>query len=322
MGCACSRGASHESDIREFYKLGEVLGNGSFGQVRNAIFRADGRVYAVKIMAKNPKTAKANVDFSAMFRNEVRLLQDLSHENIIQCHELFEDEQYLYAIMDKCEGGELFTQIVKRKRFTEADASALCRQMLNALQYIHSRNIVHRDVKAENFLFAKSDLNDSRLILIDFGMSVQLTDNKSLRQLCGSPHYVAPELINRAYGMKVDMWSVGVIIFLMLYGRYPFEGRDQRTVIHQILKSDPDYNRGSNNPSPAAVAFMKKLLQKDPALRMSAEEAQKDAWLNMDINNSDFDIDGKTLRAAFRKSSMEKVEHKFGGSGELLSPKE
>lgn len=281
MGCACSK-TSAEIDIRERYKIGVVLGSGSFGQVRSCIKKSTNEVFAVKVMSKEPPKDKqgcSNVDFALMFRNEVSLLSTLEHPHIIKVHEFYEDKHFLYAIMDKCEGGELFSHIVKRRRFSEAATVTLCRQMLQAISYIHGCGIVHRDVKAENFLFYDRSAN-SRLILIDFGMSTRIPDDRHLKQLCGSPHYVAPELIRRNYRFKVDMWALGVVIFLMLYGKYPFDGADQKAIVHAILNGQADYRRGGNTPvSKLAIAFISALLERDPDVRLSANEALQHPWL-------------------------------------------
>lgn len=123
------------------------------------------------------------------------------HPNVVHLIEVFEDRHNLYAVMEKCDGGELFTRIVQKRQFSELEATKLCRDMLSAIEYCHSINVVHRDIKAENFLFSNISEHDgdSRLVLIDFGMSVQLIGEQPnfLKQMCGSPHYVAPELIQR-----------------------------------------------------------------------------------------------------------------------------
>lgn len=306
MGCQCSKnrsandlvrqssdkrssslligGNSEYSDIRDVYRLGPVLGSGSFGQVRVCLHRKTDQQFACKIMTKNPgkmrRPTSQPVCFVNMFKNEINILRSLDHPNVVKLIETYEDRNFLYAIMEKCDGGELFTKIVKKRRFSEVEASSLCREMIAAIAYIHSKHVVHRDVKAENFLFSKSKSSHNRLVLIDFGMSVQLTDpDRYLRQVCGSPHYVAPELIRRYYKKEVDLWALGVVVFLMLYGRYPFEGADQKAIAQKILKCEPDYQRSSAPPSDLAIKFIKGLLEKDPAKRFTPQEAMRHPWV-------------------------------------------
>eukprot|EP01054_Gregarina_sp_Poly1_P010423 Gregarina_sp_Poly_1__10422@NODE_750_length_6465_cov_191_781651_g557_i0_p2_GENE_NODE_750_length_6465_cov_191_781651_g557_i0NODE_750_length_6465_cov_191_781651_g557_i0_p2_ORF_typecomplete_len552_score66_68Pkinase/PF00069_25/8_7e71Pkinase_Tyr/PF07714_17/7_6e41Kinaselike/PF14531_6/2e15Kdo/PF06293_14/1_1e11Kdo/PF06293_14/2_9e03Pkinase_fungal/PF17667_1/4e08RIO1/PF01163_22/1_7e07RIO1/PF01163_22/1_3e03YrbLPhoP_reg/PF10707_9/9_6e07WaaY/PF06176_11/3_4e06APH/PF01636_23/0_0065APH/PF01636_23/1_4e03EcKinase/P len=334
MGCQCSKnrspddfvrqpsekrstslmigGNSDSSDIRDFYRLGPVLGSGSFGQVRVCLHRKTDQQFACKIMTKNPgKTRRPTsqpVSFVSMFKNEINILRSLDHPNVVKLVETFEDRHFLYAIMEKCDGGELFTKIVKKRRFSEVEASSLCREMIAAIAYIHSRHIVHRDVKAENFLFSKSKSSHNRLVLIDFGMSVQLIDtNRYLRQVCGSPHYVAPELIRRYYKKEVDLWALGVVVFLMLYGRYPFEGADQKAIAQKILKSEPDYQRSSTPPSDLAITFMKGLLEKDPAKRLTPQEAMRHPWVIRYAEHSVTSM-GTGLSSSGRSPSMGQLQ--------------
>eukprot|EP01068_Selenidium_serpulae_P014777 Selendium_serpulae@DN6141_c0_g1_i1.p1 len=311
MGCACSTsGNDAGEDIRQHYKIGAVLGSGSFGQVRLCTRMTTGEVFAVKIMAKTPPKKSPKVDHETMFMNEVEMLKQLEHENVVHFLEFFEDKHFLYAVMEKCDGGELFTKIVKNRKFTEADAAALARQMLSAIHYVHSLQIVHRDIKAENFLFKQKE-DPSPLLLIDFGMATRLADSdKILTQLCGSPHYVAPELIRRQYRFQVDMWALGVMIYLMLFGKYPFESQDHKTIVQQILKNEPDYAKGTVRPSAHAVDFMKRLLAKNPERRMTAAEALQHAWVSdeMGEENASHSITEETIREAHRKSSVDRDE--------------
>ena len=159
MGNSCSPGCisatpAHRrgvDDIRRYYKIGRVIGCGSFGQVRECTDRETGQVYAVKVMERRmsgkEKMTPGRPSNEAMIRSEVEILKSLHHENIVSFVKFFEDKHCFYAILEKCDGGELFHQIVSRRQFTEEDASALCRQMASALAYLHGQGVVHRDVK-------------------------------------------------------------------------------------------------------------------------------------------------------------------------------
>ncbi|KAH0476833.1 MAG: hypothetical protein KVP17_001895 [Porospora cf. gigantea B] len=288
--------------------------------VRMCVKKDTGEVFAVKVMAKNPsrggnQVQSSSVDFTVMFRNEVKILERMDHPNVVRHYDVFQDKHYLYALIEKCDGGELFLQVVKQKKFTESDASTLCYQMLQAIDYVHKMQIVHRDIKAENFLFADSfldadaDFSRVRLVLIDFGMSIRLTDDRFLKQLCGSPHYVAPELVGRRYRFEVDLWALGVVIYLMLYGRYPFEGKGHKEIVHKILNEEPDYQRGGNPPSNIAIDFMQQLLKKEPSERMTAVQALRHNWLSPALKKdlSTFTVEDDVKLAALRKASLERL---------------
>ncbi|PFH32686.1 CAM Kinase family, incomplete catalytic triad [Besnoitia besnoiti] len=264
-------------NIHKKYLIGRVLGNGAFGQVRECVDRQTKESLAVKVMTKKGRD-KGAWSASEMFRREVAILSALSHPNIIRLVDAFEDRHHLYYVMDKCDGGELFEHIVRRKHFDECDASRLCRQMLLALDYLHSFNIVHRDVKAENFLFRDKSF-DSTLVLIDFGMSARVLPDQTLSEVCGSPHYLSPELLRRQYSCPADMWALGVLVFLMLYGRYPYDGHTTSRIVRDILYKPLDFRSRHIRPSSLALGFIRALLEPDPNKRMTAQEALQHRWI-------------------------------------------
>eukprot|EP00388_Colpodella_angusta_P042451 GDKK01056343.1.p1 GENE.GDKK01056343.1~~GDKK01056343.1.p1 ORF type:complete len:639 (+),score=161.21 GDKK01056343.1:25-1917(+) len=297
MGAICSvkrqvKGATQQiqeseevsDDIRDLYVIGSVLGSGAFGEVRDCSLKKPKTdephvIRAVKIM-ENKDNDRGDWSNSAMFRREIAVLSKLDHAYIIKYFDFFEDEHFLYAVMEKCEGGELFDQICKRRRFTEEDAAVLCRQMLSALEYVHDMGVVHRDVKAENFLF-KNKLANSPVKMIDFGMSARVVDGQKLTEVCGSPHYLAPELLRKSYDSQADMWALGVLIYLMLYGRYPFDGKETKEIVREIIhkKIDSLFEKQKFIYSAAATDFIRCLLNRDPAARLTAKQALLHPWV-------------------------------------------
>lgn len=286
MGCHCSSGpvaggfrASPGQDIRDDYRIGKLLGSGAFGQVRECTRRSNGELLAVKIMERKSNEV-GHWSNENMFRREVELLGILDSPCIVKYFDFYEDKHFLYVVMEMCEGGELFEQIVKCKRFNERDASYVCRQILTAVAYVHSLGIVHRDIKAENFMFKYKDI-DSELKLIDFGMSARLSPplKTFLTEMCGSPHYLSPELIKRRYDRQADMWAIGVLIYLMLYGRYPFDGSSTDQIVKRILTQPIEYTTGTAAISAEAIDFLQKLLERDPAKRLTAREALTHKWV-------------------------------------------
>ncbi|EUD65896.1 CAMK protein kinase [Plasmodium inui San Antonio 1] len=180
MGNAINKLIEHYSNVerkkKSEYKFGKVLGCGSFGVVRECINRQTKEIYAVKIIKKKKKHKK-NLNFEKMVKNEIKYLSVMSHENIIKFKDFFEDKYKFYIILEKCEGGELFYTVVKNKCLLESDSIQIVRQICCALEYLHSRNIIHRDIKAENFLFKNK--NTKSIKLIDFGMAKKVSAKPS-----------------------------------------------------------------------------------------------------------------------------------------------
>ena len=242
---------------------------------------------AVKIIDITSHTATYGV--KSLAREEADLLGSLSmffiyfaficsgHPNIVKFTDVYEDRHFLYVIMELCTGGEIFDKLIKMKRFTELDMKTLCDQIFSALEYIHSLNIIHRDVKAENFLFS----SDGSIKLIDFGLATRLKhDNESLKEIVGSAHYIAPEMLDRKYSKPVDIWSAGVLVFLMIHGRYPFDGETDGQILSRVKVGAIVWECPEFKPSPPVTMFIQKLLQRDPARRISAVDALQDPFLS------------------------------------------
>ncbi len=169
--------------------------------------------------------------------------------------------------------------MLKIKHFSEQEACQVAIEALTAISHVHKSGIIHRDIKAENFLYGA----DGRLKLIDFGLAVRLrSENEILSSVVGSAHYLAPEMIKQSYSKSVDVWSAGVMIYLILFGKYPFDGPNDEAVIRKIRKLDVDY-KSQYIMSDRAIRFMKALLEKEPGLRLSADQALKHEFLNIPL---------------------------------------
>ena len=273
-------------DIRERYKIGAILGVGTFGQVRECVNTSTGDSYAVKIIDQTTQLAAWGP--SSMARREVELLSALNHPNIIHFIDVYEDTQFLYVVMEKCSGGEVFQHVVKQKRLHESEVADLCRQMFSAIEYIHSLQIIHRDIKAENFLYT----GDGRIKLIDFGLAIKAPGIKlPLSDVVGSPHYMAPEMIARKYSFPVDMWSAGVLMFLLIMGRYPFDDETDELIFRKITSATivwtSDY---PDNPTRSARDFIQKLLERNPIHRLTPLEALNDPFLRHKTTSEKTDV--------------------------------
>ncbi|CAD7952873.1 unnamed protein product [Amoebophrya sp. A25] len=318
---------SPEVDIRDVYEIGKILGSGSFGQVRECKCRQGGHVRAVKIVEADDTDGEWSRQ--VVFVREVGLLQQLDHENIVKFYDFFEDPDFYYIVMEFYTGGELFQRILEIKRFSECDAAFLGFQMMLALEYIHSLRIVHRDVKAENFLFtAPGSIYNTPLKLIDFGMAVKRQDDQQvLHELCGSPHYLAPELIGQQYNHLVDFWALGVLLYLLMYGRYPYDAKDPQELMVKILTEKIEWRHPKARIGDAAKGFLGCLLDRDVRTRYSSRKAMKHPWVVQNMLRVETHIkpvnktnilalkfiqelirDGKKLVPLSRHGSKEQVE--------------
>ncbi|CAI5522423.1 unnamed protein product, partial [Closterium sp. Naga37s-1] len=215
-------------------------------------------------------------------RREVAIMKLLSgHPNVVQFIDVFEDTDFVYICMEICEGGELLDRILSKRenRYSEKDAAGVVRQMLSVVAKCHLHGVVHRDLKPENFLF-KSKAEDALLKATDFGLSDFRKPGKHFTDVVGSAYYVAPEVLKRRSGPESDVWSIGVITYILLSGRRPFWDRTEAGIFNEVLKKRPDFREKPwPNVSSSAKDFVKKLLKKDPRARPTAAQALSHKWV-------------------------------------------
>ncbi|KAI4386695.1 hypothetical protein MLD38_004606 [Melastoma candidum] len=289
------------------YEIGEEVGRGHFGYTCCAVSKKGemkGLQVAVKVIPKaKMMTAIAIEDV----RREVKILRALTgHNNLVQFYDAYEDNDNVYIVMELCEGGELLDRILSRGgKYTEDDAKAVLIQILNVVAFCHLQGVVHRDLKPENFLFSSKDENSS-LKAIDFGLSDYVKPDERLNDIVGSAYYVAPEVLHRAYTTEADVWSVGVISYILLCGSRPFWARTESGIFRAVLKADPSFDE-QPWPSLSAEAkdFVKRLLIKDPRKRMTAVQALSHPWIrNYKEVKVPLDILVFKLMKAYMRSSM------------------
>jgi len=262
--------------FKETYDLKQELGKGAFSVVHLAVHKKTGDKVAVKIIDKTIATAEAD---ERRLKNEVDILKKVRHPNIIALIDIFETDSNLYLIMELVTGGELFDKIVEKGQYTERDAAGIVNKMLSAVEYLHNNNIAHRDLKPENLLLKAGD--DTGVMLSDFGLSKIVGENARLETACGTPYYVAPEVLSASgYDLEVDLWSVGVITYLLLCGFPPFYGESLPEVFEQIMKADFDYpDPYWTDISTEAKDLISKLLVVEPKNRLSAKQALQHPWI-------------------------------------------
>ncbi|KAF9366445.1 Calcium/calmodulin-dependent protein kinase type 1 [Mortierella sp. NVP85] len=269
-------GPKMHPDLLELYTVTDnVLGVGTFATVKEIILKSNGKSYALKIILKKTLQGKAS-----MLETEISVLSKVRHPNCVSLLELFETEDAVYLVTDLAEGGELFDQLLKKGFYGEGDAARLVHQMLLGVEYLHNAGIVHRDLKPENLLFADKTEN-SRLMITDFGLSKVLTGgNDVLMTACGTPGYVAPEVLEQiGHGKPVDMWSVGVIAYTLLCGYTPFWGEDQASLFENIISGDYEYEEEYwGHISGLAKSFINSLLVRPAEKRPTASQALNHPW--------------------------------------------
>jgi len=212
-------------------------------------------------------------------RTEIDILTRVKHPNIVCLKDIFEDPNHLYIVMELISGGELFDKIVERGSFSEKETSELVSKILSAVEYLHSNGIAHRDLKPENLLLKAGDITE--VMLSDFGLSKIIGEDTMMQTACGTPYYVAPEVLSATgYGPEVDLWSVGVITYLILCGFPPFYGDSLPEVFEQIMKAEYDFPEPYwNDISKEAKDFIGRLLVVDPKKRYNSTQALEHVWI-------------------------------------------
>ncbi|KAM0006213.1 putative protein kinase CAMK-CDPK family [Helianthus debilis subsp. tardiflorus] len=271
----------YSKQLLSYYDLGEEVGRGHFGYTCVAKGKKGsmkGQDVAVKVIPKSKMTTAIAIEDA---RREVKILKALTgHDNLVQFYDAYEDEDNVYIVMELCKGGELLDRILARGgKYSEEDAKAVMVQILRVTAYCHLQGVVHRDLKPENFLFISKD-EHSLLKAIDFGLSDYVKPDERLNDIVGSAYYVAPEVLHRSYGTEADMWSIGVIAYILLCGSRPFWARTESGIFRAVLKADPSFDEAPwPSLSTEAVDFVKRLLNKDYRKRLTASQALSHPWL-------------------------------------------
>ncbi|KAK1420251.1 hypothetical protein QVD17_21694 [Tagetes erecta] len=285
-------GYDHNFDVK--YELGKEIGRGHFGHTCHAKpIKGDIKDHpltlAVKVISKLKMTTAISIED---VRKEVQILRALSgHKHLIHFYDACEDTDNVYIVMELCEGGELLDRILSRGgKYTEADAKLIIVQILSVVAFCHLQGVVHRDLKPENFLFV-SKSEDADMKLIDFGLSDFIRPEERLNDIVGSAYYVAPEVLHRSYSLEADIWSIGVISYILLCGSRPFWSRTESGIFRAVLRTDPNFD---DIPWPSvsteAKDFVKRLLNKDYRKRMSAAQALTHPWLSSQSHPIPLDI--------------------------------
>jgi len=292
--------------FEEKYEQGLTLGKGGSCRVVECKEKDIGKWYAVKILSRKDRKN------TSLFQKERKILNMLNHSNIMVYVESFSDRLNYYIVSELYEGGELFERIVnQRNSLTEARVSYLVRTMLLAVQHCHSKNIVHRDIKPENFVF-RTRAKDSELVLIDFGCAMQVDDEKRYKDLVGTPYYLAPECAKRKYKRtgrvlkSSDVWSIGIISYMMLTGRPPFDGKTNNEILRNVI-NQPVKFPGHVSVSKAYKEFCVLILKKSPEERIKLEASLALPWVQ-EKNASTSKVSKDVLRVLRQFNQQSKLK--------------
>jgi calcium-dependent protein kinase len=277
---------SHElCNPAENYIFLEMLGEGSYGKVIKAKHKLTDSIRAIKIIKRTGKESTEEI------RNEINMLTMIDHPGVIKIFEFYITPKEYYIVTEFCKGGELFEKIVEMAPLKEDVSAVIIYQIISAVHYCHKMNILHRDLKPENILFTGDSLDRNvKIKIVDFGTAKMFT-NDAEKKVIGSSYYIAPEVLERSYNEKCDLWSCGVILYILLTGEAPFNGSDDAEIIRNIKKGNLDF-RKLNKVSKEVLDLVKKLLVRNPNDRISAEDALIHPWFAMNntksiINNVD-----------------------------------
>ncbi|KAJ3147877.1 hypothetical protein HK101_002191 [Irineochytrium annulatum] len=282
---------SGAESVHDVYQIGNQLGSGNFATVKVATHRTSGMKYAIKILDK--KRLKGKPKMVESIRREVSLLMAVNHPCIINIGGVYDEPDFIYIVLELVRGGELFDLIIDKKKFTETETRVIMTQLFTALKYLHERNIVHRDLKPENILLFSRQAGDLRIKISDFGLAKLVGDESFMKTLCGTPNYVAPEVLTpasgRAYGKAVDLWSSGVVLYICLCGFPPFsDDLAPPPMTDQIKQGKYDFPSPFWDAiSPEAVDLCKKLMTVNPDERLTAEQALEHPWMKKDLDEKD-----------------------------------
>ena len=275
----------------------KLLGQGSFGSV----YEAEHIIFKNKVAMKIINKSDNDVDEKEIL-NEIDILKKLSHPNIVKIFEFYITKAHYYIVTEYCKDGELFSYI--KNKYSERQLAVLFYQIFSGLWYLHDHKILHRDIKLENIMISGKEKDQSTgeelfwIKIIDFGTAKIFEKNKKEKDVVGSSYYIAPEVLKQNYNEKCDTWSVGIILYMALVGKAPFDGKDDDEIIHKIGKAN--YNNKDSkllNHSPEVRDLLSKLLEKDINKRFSAKEALEHPWFEK--------FGGRSLFSNYKKEEVE-----------------
>ncbi|XP_072916017.1 death-associated protein kinase 2-like [Hemitrygon akajei] len=268
-------------NVNDLYDFGDSLGSGQFGTVRKCQEKQTQKWFAAKfIRVRRSRSSPWGVEKNEVQR-EVAILQEMRHPNIVAMHDVFESRTEIVLILELVTGGELFDYVAEKESLSEEEAMDFIVQLLQAVGYLHTNHILHLDLKPENILLRDQGTDRPHIKVIDFGLAQKVQPGAEIRSLGGTPQYIAPEVVNfEPLGPPADMWSIGVITYILLSGFSPFQGDTDNDTLTNIVELNYEMDDGSfGSTSDMAKDFIGKLLLKEPGARLTAELCLRHSWI-------------------------------------------
>ncbi|KAL8171834.1 hypothetical protein V2J09_023638 [Rumex salicifolius] len=292
--------------VTSLYTLGDKLGQGQYGTTYRCFDKSTGEHYACKSISKHKLVFSD--DYDDVWR-EIQIMHHVSSiPSVVSIRGAYEDSKHIHLVMELCEGGELFDRIIKKGSYSEREAAKLMNTIVRFVESCHSLGVMHRDLKPENFLFKSTD-DDSPLKVIDFGLSVFFYPGDTFTGTVGSPYYVAPEVLKKSYGPEADVWSVGIILYILLTGVPPFWAETTKGIFRKVLKGTLDLEcRECANISENGKDLIMKMLEKDPQKRLSVYQVLCHPWMADESNVPDKPLDSLVLSRLKQFSAMNKLK--------------
>nr|XP_032830760.1 death-associated protein kinase 2 isoform X1 [Petromyzon marinus] len=267
--------------VEDFYDIHGVLGSGQFAVVKKCCEKKSGLEFAAKFIKKRRSRSSRRGVVPEDIKREVSILRELRHPNIISLHEVYENDTDVTLILELVSGGELFDFLAHKESLSEDEATEFLKQILDGVSYLHCRRIAHFDLKPENIMLLENRAPKAHVKIIDFGLAQSIVDGVEFRHIFGTPEFVAPEIVNyEPLGVQADMWSIGVMTYILLSGASPFLGDTKEETLSNIsaveYKFDEEYFKQT---SALAKNFIQRLLLKSPKERMNVEEAIHHPWI-------------------------------------------
>ncbi|GAB0194011.1 death-associated protein kinase 2 [Grus japonensis] len=282
-----------QQKVEDVYEIGEELGRleclkhypvkecGQFAIVKKCREKSTGMEYAAKFIKKRQSRASRRGVRREEIEREVTILQQILHANIIQLHDIYENKTDVVLILELVSGGELFDFLAQKESLSEEEATRFIKQILDGVNYLHSKKIAHFDLKPENIMLLDKNIPIPHIKLIDFGLAHKIEDGVEFKNIFGTPEFVAPEIVNyEPLGLAADMWSIGVITYILLSGASPFLGETKQETLANITAVNYEFDEEFfSNTSDLAKDFIQKLLVKDTRKRLTIQEALSHPWI-------------------------------------------
>ncbi|KAJ6654492.1 hypothetical protein lerEdw1_006913 [Lerista edwardsae] len=287
--CSPRQFPAPEENVEDHYEMEEELGSGQFAIVRKCREKKSGLEYAAKFIKKRRLSSSRRGVSREEIEREVNILREIQHPNIITLHDIFENKTDVVLILELVSGGELFDFLAEKESLTEEEATQFLKQILDGVYYLHSKRIAHFDLKPENIMLLDKNVPSPRIKLIDFGIAHKIEAGNEFKNIFGTPEFVAPEIVNyEPLGLEADMWSIGVITYILLSGASPFLGETKQETLTNISAVNYDFDEEYfSNTSELAKDFIRRLLVKDPKYEMSGGVGNSyDEWKRMTIDQS------------------------------------